>query len=57
MIFVDWFELLLNPMYSVKLEREAASGGKPVDMKDVMDGIQKKARDHSRRPMQVHHTS
>lgn len=34
-------------------QRKKESDGKEVDMSDILDGMQKKARDHARVPMQV----
>jgi hypothetical protein len=34
-------------------QRKKESAGKEIDMSDILDGAQKKARDHARTPMQV----
>ena len=40
-------------IFRVLEQRKKESGGGKVDMSDVLDGFQKKARDHARIPMQV----
>jgi hypothetical protein len=40
-------------MDRVLKERQDKQGKEDVDMEDVLDGLSKKARDHSRTPMQV----
>ena len=42
-----------KPQFRI-LERRKREGG-DIDMTDVLDNFQKKARDHARVPMQVHH--
>jgi oligo-1,6-glucosidase len=40
-------------LYRVLEERRLRAEGKEVDMSDILDGCQKKARDHARTPIQV----
>ncbi|KAF7974157.1 hypothetical protein HWV62_13271 [Athelia sp. TMB] len=42
---INYWNLILD-------QRKQESGGKEVDMSDILDGMQKKARDHARVPMQ-----
>jgi hypothetical protein len=45
----------LKHVYIVRVleQRQKESGKKEVDMSDVLDGFQKKARDHARVPVQA----
>lgn len=43
----------INFPYRILEQRKKESGEKEPDMSDVLDGAQKKARDHARTPMQV----
>ena len=43
----------LTVMHRVLDNRRREQGREDVDMSDVLDGLQKKARDHARTPVQV----
>ena len=43
----------LMVMHRVLDNRRREQGREDVDMSDVLDGLQKKARDHARTPVQV----
>jgi len=42
----------INYWESIMEQRKKESAGKEIDMSDILDGAQKKARDHARTPMQ-----
>jgi len=42
----------INYWESIMEQRKKGSDGKEIDMSDILDGAQKKARDHARTPMQ-----
>lgn len=44
---------LVLTTYRVLKQRQEEAQSDAVDMSDVMDGLQRKARDHGRTPMQV----
>lgn len=55
LLFFPSFLFIIEP--SILAQRREESGQEDVDMSDILNDFQKKARDHSRVPMQVSQVS